>query len=62
MTGAQSRLLATGNRVGWDNSLTDRGTIADTNWSGVEIVWDVGRTEFYLHNDMARVTLVGIKK
>jgi len=26
MNGEQSRLLATGNRVCWDNSLTDRGT------------------------------------
>ena len=62
MNGEQSRLLATGNRVCWDNSPTDRGTIAETDWSGVEIVWDNGRTDFYLHNDMAKVTLVGIKK
>jgi hypothetical protein len=62
MTGAQSRLLATGNRVCWNDDQADQGTIAETNWSGVEIVWDNGRTEFYLHNDMARVTLVGIKK
>jgi hypothetical protein len=62
MTGEQSRLLATGNRVCWDNSLTDRGTIAETDWSGVEIVWDNGRTDFCRHNDMAKVTLVGIKK
>ena len=54
MTGEQSRLLATGNRVCWDNSLIDRGTIAETDWSGVEIVWDNGRIDFYLHNDMAR--------
>jgi len=27
MNGEQSRLLATGNRVFWDNSLTDRGTM-----------------------------------
>lgn len=62
MTGEQSRLLATGNRVCWDNSLTDRGTISETDWSGVEIVWDDGRTEFCRHNDMAKVTLVGIRK
>jgi hypothetical protein len=62
MNGEQSRLLGTGNRVYWDNSLADRGTIAETDWSGVEIVWDNGCTDFYLHNDMAKVTLVGIKK
>jgi hypothetical protein len=62
MTGEQSRLLTTGNRVCWGNSPTDRGTIAETGWSGVEIVWDNGRTDFRLHNDMAKVTLVGIKK
>jgi hypothetical protein len=61
MNGEQSRLLATGNRVCWDNSLTDRGTIAETDWSGVEIVWDNGRTEFYLHNDMATVIRVPVK-
>src|ERR1019366_10058432 len=46
MNGEQSRLLATENRVCWDNSLTDRGTIAETDWSGVKIVRDNGRTDF----------------
>jgi hypothetical protein len=62
MTGEQSRLLATGNRVCWNDDQADQGTIAETDWSGVEIVWDNGRTDFCLHNDMAKVTLVGIKK
>jgi hypothetical protein len=43
-------------------SLTDRGAIAETDWSGVRIVWDNGCTDFYLHNDMAKVTLVELKK
>ena len=63
MNGEQSRLLATRNRVCWDDSLTDRGAIAETDWSGVEIVWNTnGRTDFYVHNDRAKVTLVRIRK
>ena len=42
MNGEQSRLLATGNRVCWNDDQADQGTIAKTDWSGVEIVWDNG--------------------
>jgi hypothetical protein len=31
------------------SSRSECGT--ETNWSGVEIGWDYGRTEFYRHND-----------
>ena len=61
MNGEQSRLLATGNRVCWDNSLTDRGTIAETDWSGVRIVWDNGLANSICHNDMATVIQLPVK-
>jgi len=40
MTGEQSRALKVGDRVQWDNSLTDRGTISEVDWQGVTIKWD----------------------
>ena len=38
MTGDQSRLLRSGDRISWEDSATDQGTIANINWSSVEIV------------------------
>ena len=58
MTGEQSRLLKVGDRVQWDNSLTDRGTISDVDWRGVTIKWDDGRTNSIYHNDMGQVERV----
>jgi hypothetical protein len=58
MTGEQSRLLKVGDRVQWDNSLTDRGTISDVDWRGVTIKWDNNRTNSIYHNDMAQVERV----
>jgi len=37
MTGDQSRALKVGDRVQWDNCLTDRGTVSDVDWRGVTI-------------------------
>ena len=42
MTGKESRLLKVGDRVQWDKSLTDRGTISEVDWRGVTIKWDDG--------------------
>jgi small-conductance mechanosensitive channel len=61
MIGEQSRLLKVGDRVQWDNSLTDRGTVIDVDWRGVTIKWDDGQTNTLLHNDMARVERVPVK-
>jgi hypothetical protein len=58
MTGEQSRLLKVGDRVQWDNSLTDRGTISEVDWRGVTIKWDDNRTNSIYHNDMAQVERV----
>ena len=58
MTGEQSRLLKVGDRVQWENSLTDRGTISDVDWRGVTIKWDDGRTNSIYHNDMGQVERV----
>jgi hypothetical protein len=58
MTGEQSRHLKAGDRVQWDNSLTDRGTIIEVDWRGVIIKWDDGRTNTIYHNDMAQIEQV----
>ena len=58
MTGEQSRHLKVGDRVQWDKSLTDRGTISEVDWRGVTIKWDDGRANTIYHNDMAQIELV----
>jgi hypothetical protein len=55
MTGNQSRLLQVGDRVCWEGSATDVGTVIGTAWSGVTIDWDDGHTSSVRHNDMAKV-------
>jgi hypothetical protein len=61
MTGAQSRLLNVGERVRWEESPTDLGTVAGTAWSGVSIDWDDGHTTSIRHNDMAQIERVALK-
>ena len=61
MTGDQSRLLKVGDRVCWDKSLTDCGTVVGVAWSGVTIDWDDGHTTSIQHNDMAQVERVPLK-
>jgi hypothetical protein len=58
MTGEQSRHLKVGDRVHWDKSLTDRGTISEVDWRGVTIKWDDGRVNSIYHNDMAQIERV----
>jgi hypothetical protein len=58
MTGDQSRNLKVGDRVGWETSATDLGTVIGNNWSGVKIKWDDGRTGTIHHNDMTQVEYV----
>ena len=61
MTGDQSRLLKVGDRVCWEASTTDLGTVVGTAWSGVTIDWDDGHTTSIQHNDMAQVERVATK-
>jgi hypothetical protein len=56
MTGDQSRLLRSGDRISWEDSATDQGTIADISWGSVEIAWDNGHMNHVCHNDMGSVT------
>ena len=56
MTGEQSRLLKIGDRVCWENSATDRGTVTANNWSGIGVFWDDGHKSSSRHNDMTRVS------
>ena len=61
MTGDQSRLLKVGDRVRWNDSATDVGTVIATAWSDVTISWDDGHTASIQHNDIARVERVPTK-
>jgi hypothetical protein len=56
MTGDQSSFLKPLYRV-----CTDLGTVIETNWAGVSINWDNGRTSSIQHNDMAQVERVPVK-
>jgi hypothetical protein len=58
MTGEQSRQLKVGDRVCWDMSKTDLGTVVGAKWSEVTIKWDDGRIISAQHNDMGRVERV----
>jgi hypothetical protein len=62
MTGNQSRLLKIGDRVCWQASTTDLGTVVATSWSEVTISWDDGETSSVSHNDMAQVERVPVKR
>jgi hypothetical protein len=61
MTGDQSRLLIDGDRVCWQASTTDLGSVVATSWSEVTISWDDGETSSVSHNDMAQVERVPVK-
>jgi hypothetical protein len=61
MTSGESRKLEVDDRVQWDNSLTDRGTVSEADWRCVTIKWDDGRMNSIYHNDMAQVERVPIK-
>jgi hypothetical protein len=58
MTGDQSRRLKVGDRVCWERSVTDLGTVIRTSWSGVTIEWDDGQTASIQYNDMTQVERV----
>jgi hypothetical protein len=62
MTGEQSRLLKVGDRVSWGATTTDLGTVAEKNWAGIIVKWDNRSQQEILHNDMAQVGLVPLKK
>lgn len=55
MTAEQSRNLKIGQFVSWQGNGDDRGIITARDWSGVEIKWNNGLTNFYHHNDMREV-------
>jgi hypothetical protein len=61
MTGDQSRVLKVGDRVCWNHSTTDLGTVIETIWNGVTIAWDDGQTDSIQHNDMTQIEPVPTK-
>jgi hypothetical protein len=48
MTREQSKRLKVGHRVSWHDSPADQGTVIATDWSGVQIEWDNGKTQFFI--------------
>lgn len=44
MTGTESRTLSVGERLRWNASAIDLGTVVGASWSGVTIDWDDGHT------------------
>lgn len=52
------RNLKVGQRVAWQDSPTDQGTVKATDWSGVQIEWDSGKDQFFHHNNMTEVAVV----
>ena len=48
--------MKAGHRVAWHDSATDQGTIIATDWSGVQIEWDNGMTQFLHHNNMTELS------
>jgi hypothetical protein len=61
MTPDQSKQLKVGHRVAWRDSATDQGTVVATDWSGVQIKWDNGKTQFFHHNNMSEVSSVPLR-
>jgi hypothetical protein len=61
MTGAESRLLKTGDRVCWRDDKSDQATVTDANWSGVTLNWDSRGLQSILHNDMQPVCAISGK-
>ena len=55
MTPEQSKKLKIGQRVAWQDSATDLGTVEASDWSGVRIAWDSGKEQFFHHNNMDEI-------
>jgi hypothetical protein len=55
MTPDQSRACKPKDRVSWQGAPGDQGTITNTDWSGVQIDWDSGKSCFYHHNNMGDI-------
>ena len=55
MTPSESKNLKIGQRVAWQDSLNDQGTVTACDWSGVRIAWDNGKIQFFHHNNMTEV-------
>jgi hypothetical protein len=57
VTAAESKSLSLGSRVYWHGDAADSGTITETNWNAVTIVWKNGHTAIVHHGDMREVKL-----
>jgi len=57
MTAKESKSLSPGTRVYWRGDAADSGTITETNWNAVTIVWKNGHMATVHHGDMGEVKL-----
>jgi hypothetical protein len=55
MTGEKSRTLKVGDKVVWQKDNSDKGTVTETNWSGITVKWESRSVQAILHNDMAQI-------
>jgi hypothetical protein len=55
MTPAQSKARKPHDRVSWKGAVGDQGEVVATDWSGIQIDWDSGKTSFHHHNNMADI-------
>ena len=55
MSPEESRALKVLKRVSWEGSASDQGVVVGSDWSGIEINWDNGKTTFTHHNNMGSV-------
>jgi hypothetical protein len=55
MTPMESKALVTGARVYWRGDATDGGTVGETTWDSVTVVWDNGKVAKVHHGDMKEI-------
>ena len=58
MNVAESKNLKKGSRVCWQGNAADSGSIAETRWDAVTIVWDNGQVATVHHGDMREIQKV----
>jgi hypothetical protein len=61
MTRDQFGLLKVGDRVCWERSTTDLGTVKSNGWGDLAVAWDDGRANSIHHNDMKQVERMPVK-
>ena len=58
MNVGESKNLKKGSRVCWQGNAADSGSITETSWDAVTIVWDNGQVATVHHGDMREIQKV----